>query len=128
MTERLEVRQQKQRKPEISAGETFTTKPVIRPFNSEQKELFAFVTENPELFSVVLETYHQARLAFPNSKIEFEVHDDPEILNFSQLVMRILSDLPVNEALDRLRSLDPYLFAAAQQSKGRFLVDVGPIA
>ncbi len=72
----------------------------------EKPEVVQFIEKHPFLVPVLLAAPDQIRHYFPNEQLFLEVDSDPEIGNYVQLVLSILTTLDPYVAMDREDRLD----------------------
>ena len=69
-------------------------------------EVSDFLSDNVYLVPLLVEAYGKIREYFPSAKLILEVVADPEADKEKELVIFICTNLPPDEALDRLELLD----------------------
>ena len=69
-------------------------------------EVSDFLSDNVYLIPLLVEAYGKIREYFPSAKLILEVVADPEADKEKELVIFICTNLPPDEALDRLELLD----------------------
>jgi len=69
-------------------------------------EAFKLIIEQEVIVSLILEAHSQIRVLFPSERLGLEVKTDPEIANWRSLWITIYTKLEVEEAFEKLKSLD----------------------
>ena len=77
------------------------------PFLLKDHEgVYEFLAQNQKLLELLRSVGVKLHDYFPGSPLRLELIHDPEIENFSQLVVRVITELPVDDAMDRLDRFD----------------------
>ncbi|NER35560.1 MAG: hypothetical protein F6J93_16470 [Oscillatoria sp. SIO1A7] len=74
----------------------------------ERAEVIQFIDKFPFLLPVLLEAPEKIRRYFPEEPLVLKVVRDPEIADYVQLVLSILTTLEPMEAVDRQNQLERY--------------------
>ena len=69
-------------------------------------EAFKLIIEQEVIVSLILEAHSQIRVLFPSERLGLEVKTDPEIANWRSLWITIYTKLEVEEAFEKLKTLD----------------------
>ncbi|HEY9876769.1 MAG TPA: hypothetical protein V6D12_25315 [Candidatus Obscuribacterales bacterium] len=72
----------------------------------ERAEVLQFLEKYPFLVPVLLEAPSSIRQDFPDEPLFIKVVPDPEIVDYVQLVLSILTTIDPHEAVNRLHHLD----------------------
>ncbi|MEG3877593.1 peptidase [Microcoleus sp. herbarium7] len=72
----------------------------------EPLETFKLIIEQEVMVSLILEAYSKIRELFPAERLGLEVKTDPEIANWRSLWITIYTKLEVEEAFEKLKTLD----------------------
>jgi len=84
-------------------------------------EVSDFLSDNVYLVPLLVEAYGKIREYFPSAKLILEVVADPEADKEKELVIFICTNLPPDEALDRLELLDRNWWLDASLDSGEKL-------
>ena len=84
-------------------------------------EVSDFLSDNVYLVPLLVEAYGKIREYFPSAKLILEVVADPEANKEKELVIFIRTNLPPDEALDRLELLDRNWWLDASLDSGEKL-------
>ena len=72
----------------------------------EPLEAFKLIIEQEVMLGLILEAHSQIRVLFPSERLGLEVKTDPEIANWRSLWITIYTKLEVEEAFEKLKTLD----------------------
>src|SRR5574341_1543779 len=92
----------------------------------DEDKILTFLNRHPQLSILLVEAFDRIHDLFgPNPTVELELVHDPDDDNWTQLFGFIWTDLPVEEALDRLHKLDKNWFLEiVNQTDGRLNFDL----
>ncbi|MBC7823257.1 MAG: hypothetical protein H7126_05170 [Candidatus Parcubacteria bacterium] len=72
----------------------------------QRLEILRFLEGSPEIVSTLLEAPVSIQHYFPTEKLFLDIRVDPEVANYQEIVLVILTSLDPQEALKRQRHLD----------------------
>ncbi|MBP0017549.1 MAG: hypothetical protein J7647_08325 [Cyanobacteria bacterium SBLK] len=79
-------------------------------YQFEQKnEVLEFLKENREIISILSEGHDRIRNYFPNNDLILEYHVDPEIPDYQQLFLKIVTEGKSDEEIDRSLEIEKQL-------------------
>jgi hypothetical protein len=91
----------------------------------EKEEVLQFLRTYPFLVPLLRDVYSRIETYFPDSLVFLEVTTNPEHLDRDQVVGRIATRVPFDEAAEMLRRFDQgWWLDALQQAQGRLLITV----
>ena len=94
---------------------------------AEPLEAFKLIIEQEVMLSLILEAHSKIRELFPSERLVLEVKTDPEIAGWRSLWIEIYTKLEVDEALEKLQTLDRtwWLDASLVISKNILNINLG---
>jgi hypothetical protein len=89
-------------------------------------EVGRFLSQNTFLIPILGLLYAPIQSFFPNAPLSLEVIRDPEIPGQVQLLVNILTELEIDEALKELRKFDlAWWLKNAPLAQGKLIIDLG---
>ena len=94
---------------------------------AEPLEAFKLILEQEIMASLILEAHSQIRELFSSERLALEVKTDPEIAGWRSLWITIYTKLEVDEAVEKLQTLDRtwWLDAGLVVSQNKLNIDLG---
>jgi hypothetical protein len=90
-----------------------------------KKEVPDFIRANPQLALLLEEAIKPLRTSFRTEYLNLDIFHNPETPNFKQLVINIITKLPVNQALKELDKIDKGWWGKnINRAKGKLVIDL----